>query len=86
MDPRGQDVDEQPIVDYLGDGYRTILTPDVRRMAAREILPKAFQFVSMEERRFREMGHPKLAPRYKRLLDYFVSRLPLWTEDGWEAE
>jgi hypothetical protein len=81
----GLDVDGQPIVDYLGDGYRAILTPHVRRIAAKELLPRAHQFVSAEERRYRETGNTKLALRYGAVLGYFESRLPLWTEDGWKV-
>lgn len=82
----GWDVDGQPILDYLGEGHRSVLTPEVRQSLATEVLPRAYTFVRDQERGFREAGDGKLGPRYKMLLDYFESRLPLWADDGWREE
>lgn len=72
-----QDIDGQPIVDYLGE----------RLMEAVEYQPvedgtisKAYEFVKREATKWRDRRDTTLSFRYNLLGNYFTSRLTLWKD------
>ena len=72
-----QDVDGQPIVDYLGEGFMTKV--DCRPLDD-DIVNKAYQFVTDEAKKWREQRNTQLAFRYALLHNYFVERIALWKD------
>jgi len=67
-----QDTDGYWIVDFLGEGTRRILSPDA------DVVRLAYNFVRLEEKRFRDNKEREMEDRYHLLHEYIESRLPLW--------
>jgi hypothetical protein len=70
-----EDLDGAPALDFLGE--------EVHRHYGHEsglldVLPKGYEFVKTEQRRWRREQNPKLSARYDRLWGYFVSRARVW--------
>lgn len=70
-----KDSDGHTIVDFMGTGVHGLMSehedfPDV--------MAKAFDFVTGEQKRFEAKGDTKLAGRYSRLLEYMQPRLSIW--------
>ena len=71
-----QDVDGYPVLDYMGKGYRRIISKDIRR----DELVKAQEFLFEQAARWKREKNTKLSFRYALAIGYFLSRLPLWQE------
>jgi hypothetical protein len=71
-----QDTDSNLIVDFLGQGCRTMFGPDEAQDPP-SVKP-AYEFVRSQYLHFQKVGNSELAGRYMRLLKYCQSRLPIW--------
>lgn len=66
------DSDGRPILDYMGQAYRSQLIGDrLARLGA-----EAFEFAKRSEKRYRD--DPKLHSKYSRLLEYMEPRMKWW--------
>jgi len=75
------DNDGYDIIDYLGIGYRDVITPNDRTKLVKEFLIDAYRYIVDEyQRLYREES--VLLEKYEYLLKYFNTRLPLWECDG----
>ena len=63
--------DGMDIVDYLGNSARAMLGGFTG-----ELIHDAYAFICTELEQFRQEGNEKLADRYSRLKDYYLSRCP----------
>jgi len=74
-----KDLNDNQILDYLGDEFRKIFDKfpqDDREVSYKEIFKKAFDFVKAEYKKRKELGDSKLASRYSQLYNYFKERSP----------
>ena len=69
------DVDDRPIIDFLGLGIRSMVSYEIPVAAE---VKKAVDFVSGALDRFRQKRDMKLAMRYLMLSEYFQQRLNDW--------
>ena len=72
-----QDIDGQPIVDYLGQGFMENVE---YRPLQDGTVTKAYDFVKNEAAKWRERRDTVLSFRYNLLGNYFTSRLALWKD------
>lgn len=70
-----QDIDGQPIVDYLGQ--RLMETVEYQPVEDGTLI-KAYEFVKGEAAKWRDRRNTTLSFRYNLLESYFTSRLTLW--------
>jgi len=71
-----RDDDGRAIVDFLGEGTRSIVGQDDAQIE--KLVGKAYQFVREEKVRFLSQGNVELTERYTRLQKYLESRIGLW--------
>jgi hypothetical protein len=69
-----QDTDGRQMLDFLGTKVKELLGASLSCKS----VEKALDFVQGEYRKFHNAGNEKLAPRYFRLLQYFLSRKKMW--------
>ena len=72
------DVDEYPILDYLGEGFRDDFARATDIGKGKDIIAKAYRHVVQCFSKFRGEQNTKLSDRYERVMHYFESRLGLW--------
>jgi hypothetical protein len=71
-----KDVDGYHILDYLGKGFRRVISKNIRR----DELAKVQEFLIGQVTRWNQERNTKLSFRYALAIGYFLSRLPLWQE------
>jgi hypothetical protein len=71
------DRDGFPILDYLGEGFKSIVTQSLKS----EIIEKAYRFVIQNWAKYKSDKNSKLAFRYFLLKNYFESHLHIWIEN-----
>ena len=67
------DADGKLVIDFLGHATRQMSEAPIVDM-----VKPLYEFVRGEHEKFSQLQDKKLTARYKRLLDYVVSRLPIW--------
>lgn len=80
----GRDEDGIPILDYLGKGYRDILTLNDDKVPEeiKHILIESYNKASSLLERFKQEENPEIIKYYERLIAYYQSRAPVWAKDG----
>lgn len=69
-----RDVDGNPVLDYLGEGFKRHMAPN----GLEDVPQRAYEFVEKELEKFKQARDTKLSVRYGLLLSYLNARLPLW--------
>jgi hypothetical protein len=69
-----QDTDGRQMLDFLGVEVKNRLGASVPC----SLVSKGHEFVKDEYEKFRQSGNEKLAPRYFRLLQYYLARKKVW--------
>jgi len=71
-----RDTDGRYVLDFLGQQIK-----DDTKSSLQQTVAKAFSFIQAELRRYESQGNERLASRYYRLVKYFESRLPIWSQE-----